>query len=103
MPRPSAKLILPQSRPNLRMCAFSEFLARAGQPVLGVGRVRMRGAEDSPFPLDHVLHGGRGFEQVVACVEIKKGSRPPRQPGLVVLVRTQVAAGALRVVLEGRS
>ena len=52
--------------PSLRV---GEFCARAGQILLSGKRVRMRGAEDSPSPLDHVLHDGLGFEQVVACVE----------------------------------
>ena len=33
----------------------------------------MRGPEDPPSPLDHVLHDGLGLEQVFACVGIKNG------------------------------
>ena len=56
--------------PNLRA---GELRARLGQRALCAKRVRMRGAEDPPPPLDYVLQDGLGFEQVVACVEIKTG------------------------------
>ena len=45
-----------------------EFLAHGGQHGLGPARIWMRGTEDPPPSLDHVLHDGLGFEQVVACV-----------------------------------
>ena len=56
--------------PNLRA---GELRARLGQRGLYAERVRMRGAEDPPSPLEHVLHDCLGFEQVIACVEIKMG------------------------------
>jgi len=49
--------------------------AHVGQSLLYRERVWMRGAEDAPSPLDHVLQDGLGLEQVVACVGIKDGSR----------------------------
>ena len=55
--------------PNLRA---GEIHAHVGQNGLRAARLRMRGAEDPPPLLDHVLHDGFGFEQVVTCVEIKK-------------------------------
>ena len=42
-----------------------------GQRELRAERLRMRGPEDPPPPPDRVLHIGLGFEQVVACGEIK--------------------------------
>ena len=83
--------------PNLRVGACGEFRAHGGQPSLRRDRVRVRGAEDPPSPGNHVLHDGLGFEQVVACVEIKKTSRAQ-----AVLIQTQVVAGAVWVVGEGR-
>ena len=69
-------LILRRRRLSLRrIYECGEFRAHAGQKRLGVERVRMRGTEDPPSPLDHVLRDGLGFEQVVACVEIQSGSR----------------------------
>ena len=53
--------------PNLRAC---EYFAHLGQRGLAIARPRMRGTEDPPPPLDHVLEYTLGFEQVVACVEI---------------------------------
>ena len=47
-----------------------EFSAHVGQYGFIIARVRMRGTEDPPPPLDHVLHDALGFEKVVACVEI---------------------------------
>ena len=38
-----------------------EFRAREGQRALRVASVRVRGPEDPPPPLDHVLHDGLGF------------------------------------------
>ena len=61
--------------PNLRVGACGEFRAHVGQRGLRSDRVRVRGAEDPPSPGNHVLRDGLGFEQVVACVEIKKTSR----------------------------
>ena len=52
--------------PNLRA---GELRARLGQRGLYAERVRMRGAEDPPSPLDYALQDGFGFEQVIACVE----------------------------------
>ena len=57
---------------------IGEFRARLGKAFLRAKRLRMRGAEDPPSPLDHVLHDGLGFEQVVACVEIRVTSTPCR-------------------------
>ena len=56
--------------PNLRAC---EFCAHLRQHGLALARVRVRGTENPPPPLDYVLQDGLGFEQVVACVEIKTG------------------------------
>ena len=53
--------------PNLRVC---EYFAHLGQRGLAIARPRMRGTEDPPPPLDHVLEYTLGFEQVAACVEI---------------------------------
>ena len=50
-----------------------EGLARAGQLALCDTRLRVRGTEDPPSPLNHVLHDGLGLEQVVTCVEMKSG------------------------------
>ena len=55
---------------NLRL---GEFRAHIGQQVVAVLRVRIRGAEETASPRDHVLQDGLGFEQVVACVGIKNG------------------------------
>ena len=51
------------------------------QQALRAKRGRMRGAEDPPPPLRDVLHDGLGFQQVVACVEIKLGAGRDRCPG----------------------
>ena len=60
----------------------------------------MRRTKDPSSPLDHVLHDGLGFEQVVACVDIKIGhDAVPRRS---VLIQTQFVAGAIGVVPEGR-
>jgi len=69
-------------------------IAHSGQLALCVARARVRGTEDPPPPLDHVLHDGLGFKQVVACVEMK--------PGRVdaVSIQTQVVAGALAPCLD---
>ena len=48
---------------------------RFGQDLFSENRVRMRGAEDPPSPLNNVLHEGLGFEQVVACVGIESCRR----------------------------
>ena len=55
---------------NLRV---GEFRAHVGQYYLALARVRMRGSKNPSSPLDHVLHDGLGFQQVVACVEMKMG------------------------------
>ena len=60
-----------------RIYACGEFFAHLGQRGLGIARVRMRGAEDPPPPLDHVLQDALGFKQVVACVGIENGSSAP--------------------------
>ena len=43
-----------------------EVSARHGQRGFRAARRRMLGAEDPTSPLDHVLHDGLDFEQVVA-------------------------------------
>ena len=60
------------------------------QPALCKARVRMRGAEDPPPSLDHVLQDGNGFEQVVACGEKRVASTEGS-------IKTQVVTGAPRV------
>ena len=50
-----------------RIYACGEFRAHVGQHALVDKRLRMRGAEDLPSPLNHVLNDCLGFEQVVAC------------------------------------
>ena len=60
---------------SLRNLHVGECRAHVGQDALANARYRMRGAEDPSPPLDYVLHDGLGFEQVVACVEIKSASR----------------------------
>ena len=74
-----------------------EFLARNGQRTLYLKRFRMRGAEDSPSPLDHVLHDGLGFDQVVACVEIETG-----RAAVASTIQTRVVADAIGIVGQGR-
>ena len=56
-----------------------EFRAHLGQRALEAKRFRMRGTEDLPCPLDHVLPDCLGFEQVVACVKTKNKSRRRHQ------------------------
>ena len=56
----------------------------------------MRGTEDPPPPLHHVLQDGLGFEQVVTCVEIKTFAHGS------VSIQTRVAASALGVGMERR-
>ena len=65
--------------------------------ALRASRVRMRGAEDPPSPLDCVLHDGLGFEQVVACVRSKQVTARSE----VGMIQTRVVAVALVVVHEG--
>ena len=59
----------------LRRVYLVESFAHEGQRALHLTRLRMRGAEDPPSPLDYVMQDSLGFEQVVACVEIKIGCR----------------------------
>ena len=61
--------------PNLLV---RDVFAYEGQHVLCVKRLRMRGAEDPTSPLDNVLHDDLGFEQVVACGEMKPVASMPR-------------------------
>ena len=72
-------------------------LTTKGQRVLCAKRGWMRGAEDTPSPLDHVLPDALDFEQIVACVE------RPSTPRRSELIQTQVVAGVLGVVKEGIS
>ena len=58
----------------------------------------MRGSENPPPPLDHVLQDGLSLEEVVACVEIKNGRRRRTR---ISVIQTQVFAGARGVFLEG--
>ena len=81
--------------PNLRAC---EFCAHLGIRVLYWARVRMRGTEDAPPPLEHVLHDCLGFEHVVACVVIKRFA-PTRA---AASIQTRVVAGALGIVRAGQ-
>ena len=78
----------------LRRVYLVESFAHEGQRALHLTRLRMRGAEDPPSPLDYVMQDSLGFEQVVACVDIKNGSSPPR------CIQTQVIAGALGIAAE---
>ena len=52
----------------------------------------MRGAEDPPTPLDNVLHDGRGFKQVVACVIETRVD--------AAAISTRIVAGVLGVARE---
>ena len=56
----------------LRRVYLVESFAHEGQRALHLTRLRMRGAEDPPSPLDYVMQDSLGFEQVVACVDINK-------------------------------
>ena len=70
---PQAYLEAVRLTPNLLVHAPRESLPHVGQRALGANRFGMRGAEDPPPPLDHVLHDGLRLQQVVACVEIETG------------------------------
>ena len=62
-----------------------DLLAHFGEILLCLARLRVSGAEDPQIPLNHVLHDSLGYEQVVACVEIKYVSAPPRERSALVI------------------